>query len=52
MKLVATLLGFSLLAGCAGQDPPKKNVVLVVVDTMRADRASLYGYERIEFALG
>ena len=46
MKLVATLFGLSLLAGCAGQDPPKKNVVLVVVDTMRADRSSLYGCER------
>lgn len=32
-----------LLGGC-GSD--QKNVILVVVDTMRADRMSLYGYER------
>ena len=46
MKLVFALLGFSLLGGCGGDPPAKKNVILIVVDTMRADRASLYGGER------
>jgi arylsulfatase A-like enzyme len=31
---------------CVGKGEEKKNVILVVVDTMRADRASLYGYDR------
>jgi len=44
--LLAGVVALSLFSGCAHRDPPKKNVVLVVVDTMRADRASLYGCER------
>lgn len=40
---VASLVATS---SCGGNAAPKKNVILVVVDTMRADRASLYGYER------
>jgi arylsulfatase A-like enzyme len=34
------------LFSCGGEQAERKNVVLVVVDTMRADRASLYGYDR------
>ena len=33
------------LAGCGGGEP-RPNVVLVVVDTLRADHTSLHGYER------
>jgi arylsulfatase A-like enzyme len=40
------LFGLSLFTGCGGPAPPKKNVVLVVIDTLRADRTSLYGGER------
>ena len=31
---------------CGGEVEPRKNVVLIVVDTMRASRTSLHGYER------
>jgi arylsulfatase A-like enzyme len=31
---------------CADAEPPRKNVVLVVIDTLRADRTSLHGCER------
>lgn len=41
--LAAVLL--SLLASCQSQGPPR-NVVLVTVDTLRADRVGLYGAER------
>lgn len=34
------------LSACGVDRDDRKNVVFVVVDTMRADRASLYGYER------
>ena len=34
------------VSSCGSNETPKKNVILIVVDTMRADRASLYGYER------
>jgi len=44
--LIVSLFSLSLFAGCGGQDVPKKNVVLIVIDTMRADRTSLYGAER------
>jgi arylsulfatase A-like enzyme len=40
------LLSLSLFAGCSRQEQPKKNVVLVVIDTLRADRMSLLGGER------
>jgi len=47
MKLAVALGLLTLLASCGGQESAKKNVILVVVDTMRADRASLYGGERV-----
>lgn len=43
--LAIALLCGALVAGCdARREPP--NVVLVVVDTLRADRTSLHGYAR------
>jgi arylsulfatase A-like enzyme len=49
--LGATILGLGLGVGCSdagqgasGEQPP--NIVLVLVDTLRADHTSLYGYER------
>jgi arylsulfatase A-like enzyme len=50
--LTIGLLALTLLASVVffgahlTKDQERKNVILVVVDTMRADRASLYGYER------
>jgi choline-sulfatase len=38
------LLALALLCACAGRPVP--NVLLVVVDTLRADHTSAYGYER------
>src|SRR5262245_40157104 len=43
------LIGFLLaLAGCDGTPPPPSHpsVVLVSIDTLRADHLGLYGYER------
>lgn len=45
----AAVLGVALLAaGCARTppEPPRPNVVLVLVDTLRADHLGAYGYER------
>ncbi len=33
-------------AACAGDPPPPPNVLLITVDTLRADRLGLYGYGR------
>jgi len=44
--LFAGVVGLLLFSGCAHEEPPKKNVVLVVIDTVRVDRTSLYGHER------
>ncbi|HEY9422733.1 MAG TPA: sulfatase-like hydrolase/transferase, partial [Thermoanaerobaculia bacterium] len=35
-----------LLSGCGRAEPDRWNVLLVIVDTLRADRLSLYGYHR------
>lgn len=43
-SIVATT-GLALL-GCAPQERPATNVIVVLVDTLRADRLSLYGYAR------
>lgn len=43
--LTAALFLVGLLAGCARQEK-KWNILLIVVDTLRADRLSCYGYER------
>lgn len=46
--LVLPLLTLAIL-GCTQEtpdEPPRWNVVLIVVDTLRADHLSLYGYDR------
>src|SRR5215218_6542285 len=35
-----------LLGACGGGKPEHRNVLFIVVDTLRADRLSLYGYGR------
>jgi len=45
----AFLLGFLLLGGCGkGLAPSKPNLVLVTLDTVRADRLGAYGYAAAE----
>ena len=48
MKTHAAILGLGLLlfTACGGAEVKRKNVVVVVIDTLRADRMSLYGCER------
>jgi arylsulfatase A-like enzyme len=42
LAVVVAALGL----GCGRSDPPRPNVVLVLVDTLRADRLGSYGYPR------
>jgi arylsulfatase A-like enzyme len=44
--LAWSLLPALLLGACARREPARWNVLFVVVDTLRADRMSLYGYGR------
>jgi arylsulfatase A-like enzyme len=45
--LCSLLLAAALLAGCSGEDPPPRpNIVIYLVDTLRQDHLGLYGYER------
>ena len=45
--LLALLMAVAVAAGCTGADPPRpRNVVLITVDTLRADHLGLYGYDR------
>ena len=46
--LAALLLGAGLAASCGGSPPPDspRGVVLVLLDTVRADHLGSYGYER------
>lgn len=47
MRKAAILLPLFLLFGACGRGKPERmNVLLLVVDTLRADRLSLYGYPR------
>jgi len=32
--------------GCSGETPPPRNLVLISIDTLRADRLGAYGYDR------
>lgn len=43
--LAALLLGLLVAAGC-GPEPQRPNVVLISLDTLRADRLGVYGYDR------
>lgn len=45
--LTAVLLAAAvLLAGCNGDPPAARNVIIISIDTLRADRLGCYGYER------
>lgn len=46
LRSLGTVFLALLLAGCGREEPGPRNVLLVVVDTLRADRLSLYGYHR------
>jgi arylsulfatase A-like enzyme len=48
MPTRSLLLGVALSSGCAGSTPPDapRDVVLVVIDTLRADHTSAHGYGR------
>ena len=48
MTRFATLMAVLLAVSACGEDPPpaRPNVLLVVLDTVRADHCSLYGYHR------
>lgn len=46
LVLLWSLLPALLLGSCARREPGRWNVLFVVVDTLRADRMSLYGYGR------
>ncbi|HEY0781056.1 MAG TPA: sulfatase [Thermoanaerobaculia bacterium] len=43
---VAGLAAALLAAGCRSKAPPPRNVILIVVDTLRADHLGVYGYPR------
>jgi arylsulfatase A-like enzyme len=43
---VLALAAAPALGGCGAQDKPPANVVLIVLDTVRADHLSCYGYPR------
>lgn len=45
--LVFALL-VTLAAGCRRSEAPSPNIVLITVDTLRADRLNPYGYDKIE----
>lgn len=42
--LAAIFLAAGLLAGCGDSQPPRANVILIVLDTLRTDHLSAYGY--------
>jgi arylsulfatase A-like enzyme len=49
IQSLALILILSLLTSCspnASDGPPKLNVLIIAIDTLRADRMSLYGYDR------
>jgi arylsulfatase A-like enzyme len=43
---IPMLLGLALAAACAPEAPPRPDVVLIVLDTTRADRLGVYGNPR------
>jgi len=44
--MAALGLAVAALAGCRGEPEPARNLVLIVIDTLRADRVGSYGAER------
>ncbi len=46
-SMLALMLGLLLAAGCDGSSPsPPPNVLVITIDTVRADRLGCYGYDR------
>ncbi len=47
LRIACALLGFWIPAiACAPESPPPQHLVLITLDTLRADRLGSYGYER------
>lgn len=44
--LTVALLGSLFGSGCGSSEPPRPNILLVTLDTVRADRLGSYGYRR------
>ncbi len=44
--LAAALFAAALLGACSREVPPPRHVILITVDTLRADHLSVYGYPR------
>ena len=43
---IAALAAAALLGACGGGEPARPNLLLITVDTLRADRLGAWGYER------
>jgi arylsulfatase A-like enzyme len=43
---IPALAALLLMLGCGGETPRRLNVLLLTIDTLRADHLSCYGYER------
>jgi len=46
LRLAAPCFAALLLAACSGSDEPPRNLLLLTVDTLRADHLSAYGYPK------
>jgi arylsulfatase A-like enzyme len=44
--LLGPLLATAVLLGACGAPPPRPNILIIVVDTLRRDHLGVYGYER------
>jgi arylsulfatase A-like enzyme len=45
-RCAIAILGLVALTGCGPSPDPQPNLVLIVIDTLRADHLGIYGYER------
>lgn len=45
-RVTAAWVTLAALAACSKTPAPRPNVLLITIDTLRADRLSIYGYER------
>ncbi len=48
MRRTALVAGLLLLAGCHSRPEPPRHLVLVTIDTLRADRVGVYGAKDVE----
>ncbi len=48
MKRTALAVALTLLSGCGRRPEPPRNLVLVTIDTLRADRLGCYGADDVE----